>query len=133
LVASRREPLRRRFADSRRGARHERDLSCDLSHVILLKTRDGSARSAGRDIPARVRLYMMAVILVYMTIIMYNVKGWTTSGDQDESEQRTSRPEPRTDRRDRRPAIPRAGLRRDRRRGSHERGGSHPWRVLRAL
>ena len=49
LVAGSREPLRTGFADARRGARDERDLSCDLSHVILLKTRDGSARSTGRD------------------------------------------------------------------------------------
>src|SRR5688572_26933821 len=67
-----------------------------------------------------------------MTTIMILSRG-NTSGDPDESEQGTGRPEPGTDRRGGSPALPRAGLRRDRRRGSDERGWAHAWRVLRAL
>src|SRR5688572_11582015 len=70
--------------------------------------------------------------VAYMTTIML-LSSRNTSGDRDESEQGTGRPEPGTDRRGGSPVIPRAWLRRDRRRGSDERGGAHAWRVLRTL
>src|SRR5215212_11850871 len=68
-----------------------------------------------------------------MTVIMYTVKREERQENQDESEQGTGRQEPGSDRRGRSPVIPRAGLRRDRRRGSHEGGGPHAWRFLRTL
>ena len=41
------------------------------------------------------RSYMMVIIIkYYMTLVMYNVKREQPQENQDESEQRTGRPEP---------------------------------------